>query len=363
MDRVIVYPGQIPVIEDFLQGDRNAMLGLGYLAQAALGTGPVASGLEVTQTASPGLSVLVAPGSMYRSEAVDSTPYSTLPTDTVNSVVKQGILSVATAYGPVVRPSGSNRQICIVQARVVEQDTDLTVLPYYNSANANQALNGPGGAGTAQPRTRAATLQIGFKYGAATLGAPVRPTLDAGAVGLCEFELVSTTTQITAAAQSATNAQIRQYGGAADPRVKGPFASLVQDNAFAGAQAIAGALTVVGSISTATAAAAAGEVPNLGQFSAGAGTFQANQGSIRIPTQLGTLIVKWGFSTFSASGAATAVTFTTAFPTAIWGVICQPAVTGTTQHTTWVSAPAVGGFNGHTNGAAGVGNYWLAWGS
>lgn len=362
MDRVISYPGQIPLVEDFLQTNKNVMLALGYLAQAAVGVGPIASGLEVTQTVSPGLSVLIAPGSMYKLDVVDNTAYSQIALDTANSVVKQGFLAAAATLGPVTKPSASNRQICIVQAKLVEQDTDLTVLPYYNSANANQALNGPGNAGTSQARTRQVALQLSFKYGTATTGTPTRPSLDTGAVGLCEFELVSTTTQITAAAQSSSNSQIKQYGGAGDPRVKGPFASLVQDNAFSGSQSIGGALTVIGAITTATAAANAGEVPNIGQFSAGAGTFQANQGSIKIPTSLGTLIVKWGFTSFSASGAATAVTFTTAFPTAIWGILCTPAVTGTTQHTSWVDSPAVGGFNGHTNGTAAVGNYWLAWG-
>ena len=30
MDRVIAYPGQVPAVEDFLQAQKNAVVGLGH---------------------------------------------------------------------------------------------------------------------------------------------------------------------------------------------------------------------------------------------------------------------------------------------------------------------------------------------
>ena len=38
MDRVIVYPGQIPLETDILQGQKNSMIGLAKLAEIILGT-------------------------------------------------------------------------------------------------------------------------------------------------------------------------------------------------------------------------------------------------------------------------------------------------------------------------------------
>ena len=40
MDRNLVYPGSIPLDTDLLSINRNAMIALGYLAQAVLGAGP-----------------------------------------------------------------------------------------------------------------------------------------------------------------------------------------------------------------------------------------------------------------------------------------------------------------------------------
>ena len=39
MDRILVYPGNIPLDTDILNTNRNSMVALGYLAQAILGTG------------------------------------------------------------------------------------------------------------------------------------------------------------------------------------------------------------------------------------------------------------------------------------------------------------------------------------
>ncbi len=45
MDRNLVYPGAIPLDTDILSLNRNAMVALGFLAQACLGTNTVVDGL------------------------------------------------------------------------------------------------------------------------------------------------------------------------------------------------------------------------------------------------------------------------------------------------------------------------------
>lgn len=345
MDRVIVYPGQIPLETDILNQAKNTMLGLGYLAQTVVGSNPIVNGLDVSQAGSPGLSVLINAGSMYAFQVIDQTAYSSVPSDVSGGTVKQGILNQSLTLGPVTLPGGSNKQICIVQAKIVEQDTDNVVLPYYNSANPNVALNGSGGNGVAQPRTRQVALQLSFKYGTATTGTPTRPSLDANAVGLAEFELRSTTTQITAAAQSSTNAQILQYGAGADPRMKGPFASLPGNNVFAGTQIFQSNVVISGAASSPTPGAGVNGFPILSQFDdnvAAAGSFK-----IPIPNGAGVqyVYVKWGGITALAGGAATPVTFSPAFPTAVWALVVSPSVALATTHSAWWDNATVNGFN------------------
>ena len=53
MDRNIVYPGSIPLDTDLLTVNRNAMIGIGFLAQAVPGTSTVVDGL-VCQPTNPG---------------------------------------------------------------------------------------------------------------------------------------------------------------------------------------------------------------------------------------------------------------------------------------------------------------------
>ena len=50
MDRLIVYPGQIPLDTDELTTNKNAMVALAMLSQATLGTSQVVDGLACTPT-------------------------------------------------------------------------------------------------------------------------------------------------------------------------------------------------------------------------------------------------------------------------------------------------------------------------
>ncbi len=74
MDRQIVYPGSIPLDTDLLSLQRNAMVALGYLAQATLGSSTVVDGLACSPTAPASLTVSVGPGSITSLSVIDATP-------------------------------------------------------------------------------------------------------------------------------------------------------------------------------------------------------------------------------------------------------------------------------------------------
>ncbi len=74
MDRQIVYPGSIPLDTDILSIQRNAMVALGYLAQATLGTTTVVDGLFCSPTAPASLTVSLGPGSITSLGVVDASP-------------------------------------------------------------------------------------------------------------------------------------------------------------------------------------------------------------------------------------------------------------------------------------------------
>ena len=88
MDRNIVYPGGIPLDTDLLETNRHAMVALGALMRAVLGTAPVADGLAVAPTVPASLAVQVGPGSLTSLVTVDATAYGSLAADTASALVK-----------------------------------------------------------------------------------------------------------------------------------------------------------------------------------------------------------------------------------------------------------------------------------
>ena len=90
MDRNIVYPGGIPLDTDLLLINKNAMVGLGYLAQAVLGQSTVADGLVCPPTSPASMTVTVGPGSLTQLTALDTLSYGSLPADPTDALVKMG---------------------------------------------------------------------------------------------------------------------------------------------------------------------------------------------------------------------------------------------------------------------------------
>lgn len=224
VDRVINYPGSIPRAADLLNTNRSMMIGVGMLAQEMLGTSTLASGFACTPTSPTGLSVLVAGGRIYSLQQVDPLQYSTLPADTADLVVKQGILlSSSTLSCPAPSTSGQSTNY-LIEASFVEQDTNAVVLPYYNSANPSQAFSGPANNGSANYTTRQDTVQLTVKPGTpATTGTQVTPTPDTGSVGLWVVTVAFGQTTIT-------SGNISKYVGA--PLLGGSLLQAIQSNAF-----------------------------------------------------------------------------------------------------------------------------------
>ncbi len=199
MDRNIVYPGSIPLDTDLLATNRHAMVALGALMRAVLGSSTVVDGLAVTPTAPASMAVLVGAGSISDPSTLDAAAYGSLAADTASALVKMGInLQPSTL---VVTPPGSSGQSVthLVEAAFQEVDVNPVILPYYNAANPAMPYLGPGNTGTAQNTRRVQRVQLQLKPGVpATTGTQVAPAVDAGWVGLATVTIANGQTTVTA---------------------------------------------------------------------------------------------------------------------------------------------------------------------
>jgi microcystin-dependent protein len=224
MDRKIVYPGQIPFETDLLDTNRNALIGLGKLAAAMLGTNTMVNGLACTPTSPASLQVWVAPGEIYSLQNLDGTAYSSLAADTAHQIVKQGLLmDQATLNCPAPATAGQSVNY-LVQALYEDKDVLPLALPYYNASNPAQAYSGPANSGTAQNTMRKGVCTVLVKAGtAATTGSQITPTPDVGYVGL--YVVTVANGQMTITASNITQA-------ANAPLLPSAVLPSVQNNAF-----------------------------------------------------------------------------------------------------------------------------------
>ena len=196
MDRIIVSPGQIPRDVDILQGQKNAYVGLGGLAQAMLGTADSVYGLTVSAAGS-GLAVAIAPGQYYSVQTVDGAAYGSLGTDSAQTV-KQGLLRTAISNMPLPSlglTSGQSVQV-LVEASFSAADGGAQVLPYFNAANPLQAFAGPNNSNTAQNTYRGDGIAFQFKVG--TPGTtPSTPSVDSGCVAIAIVTVAYGATSLT----------------------------------------------------------------------------------------------------------------------------------------------------------------------
>lgn len=215
MDRVINYPGQVPLETDLLKTNQFTMIGLAKLAAAILGTATCVNGFATTQTVVPSMAVLVAPGEIYSLQNLEASAMSSLPQDLTHSILKQGISLDARSIA-VAAPGTAGFSInYLIQASYQDSDSGSTVLPYYNASNPSVAYSGPANSGAAQPTSRAGVVVISAKAGAAaTTGTQTTPAPDAGYVGLYVVTVAN-------GASTVVNANISAYNLA--PFVPAPF--------------------------------------------------------------------------------------------------------------------------------------------
>ena len=185
MDRTIVYPGSIPLDTDLLHVNRNAMVALGALIQATLGSSTVIDGLAVTPSAPTSMVVFVGPGSITQLGNVDAQAFGSLPADTAHALMKMGVNLAAVPFALTAPGSSGQAVDYLIEATFEEADGGVSVLPYYNAANPAVPYLGPGNSGAGQATLRAQLVQLQLKPGvAAAAGAQVAPAVDAGWVGL-----------------------------------------------------------------------------------------------------------------------------------------------------------------------------------
>ncbi|TKI03592.1 phage tail protein, partial [Martelella alba] len=199
-DRIIVYPGAIPLETDILSTNKFSMIGLAKLAAAIMGSTTYLNGLACTPTSPASLSVNVAPGEIYSLQNIDNTAYSSIDADTTHAILKQGILLDAvslTMTSPITSGMSVNY---LVQIAYQDTDSDAVTLPYYNSANPTQAWSGPNNSGAAQNTVRSGVCTVALKTGVTAItGTQVTPSPDTGYVGAYVITVAYGQTTITAA--------------------------------------------------------------------------------------------------------------------------------------------------------------------
>ncbi|MDR3718397.1 MAG: hypothetical protein P4K98_06315 [Bryobacteraceae bacterium] len=198
MDRTIVYPGSIPLDTDVLKINRNAMVALGALMGMVLGTNAVVDGLGVTPTVPGSLSVVVGAGSVTGLGVVDAGAFGSLSSD-ADPLVKMGINLGQTTLTMTAPTTAGQSVAWLIEAALLETDTDSVVLPYYNASNPSQPWMGPANVGTSQPTRRAQQVQLQARSGVpATTGQQTLPVADTGWVPLAMVTLAYGQTSVSA---------------------------------------------------------------------------------------------------------------------------------------------------------------------
>jgi len=158
MDRPIVYAGSIPLDTDLLRSGQYTKEALGRVLDSVYGQNvSSAMALPVTLSASA-LSLTVGPGIVNAWNKIDTTSIGAQGAGlaTNGSGVTNQYLN-ETTQTVTIPSAGATYGIYAICS---EQDTDNTVLPYYNSTNPSQTQAGPNNAGTALPTRRTGTMSF-----------------------------------------------------------------------------------------------------------------------------------------------------------------------------------------------------------
>ena len=218
MDRIIEYPMEQIIVDDFLNQRVLDMIALGKLISAILGTQTMVEGLACTPTSPASMNVNVSPGQIFFLEAVDTATYGDLsPTANIighsvtpanTTIMKQGMILSETTFA-LTAPSTSGDSVnYLISANYEDSDAVNTVLNYYNSSNPSQPFQGPNNSGTAQPTVRQGKCILTLTAGsAAPTGTQTTPAVPSGQIGLWVIT-------VPYGATSITSSNISTYSGA-----------------------------------------------------------------------------------------------------------------------------------------------------
>lgn len=194
MRRIETYVG-VQVYEWFFSAQAQYnMVGLAKLSSALLGNGPIARGLLCAPTAPASMTVQIGKGEVYQQADLEATPCGTLPADTTDQILKQGI-QLGTFTSPTFAAPTTSGQSINYLLEAQYQDEDLSLDPttgtspvvelFYNSDNPLAPWSGPNDSGAPSNTFRDGIVAWQIKPGAAAAtGSQVTPTPDAGWSGL-----------------------------------------------------------------------------------------------------------------------------------------------------------------------------------
>lgn len=200
MDRVVTQVGQEVYEWLFSKQAQNSMVGLAKLAAAFFGTSGAVNGLACTATTVPSMQVSIGQGELYQMASLEATVCGTLPVNTSDQILKQGILlgsksPVNLPYSSTFTPPSTAGQSINYLIEAQYQDLDVSTDPttgaspvtlnFYNSANPSVPWSGPNNSGTSSTTFRTGSIAFQVKAGvAATTGSQTTPSADTGWIPL-----------------------------------------------------------------------------------------------------------------------------------------------------------------------------------
>ncbi len=183
MDRDLIYPGQLGLVDNLLDAFKAAMIGLGAISEAVLGQatqvyGFAPTALSATTVQGSAFAISVDRGAIFSYQETDPSAYGVLGTDSTN-IVKAGINLTATQLGitnAAPNTAGYSANY-LVSAQFQETDTNQVALPFYNAGGSPnlQVENGT--------RVQRAVFQV-TGGAAAPTGSQTTPAAPAGSVPL-----------------------------------------------------------------------------------------------------------------------------------------------------------------------------------
>lgn len=183
---------------DILNTNLNAYIGLAKLAGGVLGTTTQINAFTCIPTTPASMSVLVTPGEIYKLASVDTDAYGSLAPNSLQ-ILKQGLLLENSSPLSCPAPATVGHSInYLIQITFGEVDGGDQVLPYYNSANPNQAFSGPNNDGLPNYTTRYDNAVVAVKAGtSAPTGTQTTPSPDTGYVAAYVVTVAYGATSIT----------------------------------------------------------------------------------------------------------------------------------------------------------------------